>query len=186
MIKTDKALISSQIAEIFFCCNPEKCKGGCCIEGDAGAPLTEEEISILEDEIDKIKPFMNEEGIKVIDHIGVFEFDQDGTFVTPLVNNRECAFVIFENEIASCAIEKAWSAGVQKFRKPISCHLYPIRITKLKDFDAVNYHEWTICKSALDHGEKLKLPLIEFVKDALIRKYGKECYEDMVKQFNQI
>lgn len=185
MISIDKALISSQIGEVCFCCDLHACKGFCCVDGDAGAPITEEEISILEDSIDAIKPFMNAEGIAVIAKNGVFEYDQEGNFVTPLVNHRECAFVVYEGEMAVCAIEKAWNANAQPFRKPVSCHLYPIRITNYDDFDAINYHEWHICRAALVKGKELKLPLYIFAKDALIRKYGTEWYTEFSKKYQK-
>jgi hypothetical protein len=185
MISIDKALISSQIGEVCFCCDLAACKGACCVDGDAGAPLAEEEISILEDYIDAIKPFMNTEGIEVVNKNGVFEYDHEGNFVTPLVNHRECAFVIYEDEIAVCAVEKAFNAGVQPFRKPLSCHLYPIRITNYEDFDAINYHEWHICRGALAKGKELGLPLHEFVKEALVRKYGSGWYADFSRRFQQ-
>jgi hypothetical protein len=185
MLSAENALISSQLADVCFCCDLDACKGACCVEGDAGAPITEEEISVLEDVIDLIKPFMSEKGLTVIDKIGVFEYDNDGNFVTPLVNNRECAFVVFENEIAFCAIEKAWKENAQPFRKPVSCHLYPIRITPYDGFDAINYHEWHICKPALKKGKELDLPLYRFTKDALIRKYGEDWYNSFYENLSK-
>lgn len=185
MISIDKTLISSQIGEVCFCCDLAVCKGACCIEGDAGAPLSEQEISILEDNIAAIKAFMTPEGVQEVEKNGVFEYDHDMNYVTPLVNHRECAFVIYEDEKAVCAIEKSWIAGVQAFRKPVSCHLYPIRITNYDDFDAINYHEWHICRAAITKGRELNIPLFQFVKDALIRKYGKEWFDDFEKEMNR-
>ena len=156
--------------------------GSCCIEGDAGAPLEEEEISLLEDDIDQIKPYMMKGGIEVIEKSGVFDYDTSGEFVTPLIQNRDCAFVYYENNIARCAIEKAYEEGQISFQKPVSCHLYPIRISKHKDFEAVNYHKWHICEPACTLGKEVNLPVYKFLKEALIRKYGKDCYEKLVKE----
>lgn len=179
MIAIENTLISENIKEICFSCDLKKCKGACCIEGDAGAPLEEEEISILEDEIDKIIPYMRPEGIERINEIGVFDYDEFGNYVTPLINDRECAFVIFENDIAFCAIEKACNLKKINFRKPVSCHLYPVRITKYNDFEAINYHEWHICQKALIKGKREKIPLYKFLKDAFIRKYGNKWYKEL-------
>lgn len=183
MIIIDDTVVSDQLKDTYFVCDLSKCKGACCVEGDAGAPLEEEEISILEDAIDHIKPFMRKEGIDEVERNGVFDFDADGHYVTPLVNGKECAFVVFNDEgIAMCAIENAWKAGKTDFKKPVSCHLYPVRLSRYKDFEAVNYHEWHICKPALDFGKKLNLPVYQFLKEALIRKYGERYYEQLTKQ----
>lgn len=181
MIIIDKTIVSDDVREVLFCCDPEKCKGACCIEGDAGAPLEEEEISLLEDDLHLIKPFMTEAGREVVKANGVFDYDQHGQFVTPLVNDRECAFANFRDGIAYCAIEKAFEEGRIEFRKPLSCHLYPVRISKLIGHEAVNYHKWVICKTALARGKELGLPLSRFLKDALIRKYGQEWYDKLIK-----
>lgn len=182
MIVIDNTIISEDIRDIRFCCDLEKCKGACCIEGDAGAPIEEEEISLLEDFIDEIKPYMTNEGIKVIESNGIFDFDEKGEYVTPLINNRECAYVYFENGITRCAIEKAFEEGKIYFQKPVSCHLYPIRITKHKDFEAVNYHKWYICQSACTLGKNTNLPLYKFLKEPLIRKYGEGWYSKLVEK----
>ncbi|MBU2649472.1 MAG: DUF3109 family protein [Bacteroidetes bacterium] len=179
MIIIDKSLISGDLQDVKFCCDLEKCKGACCVEGDAGAPLEEEEISLLEDFLDEIKPFMTRKGRKVTEKQGVFDYDIHGGFVTPLVDDRECAFANFEKGIACCAIEKAYEAGKIDFRKPLSCHLYPVRISRLIQHEAVNYHKWVICKPALELGKKLQLPLYLFLRDALIRKYGEAWYKNL-------
>ena len=183
MIIIDDTIVSDQLRDTCFVCDLSKCKGACCVEGDAGAPLEEEEISILEDVVDHIKPFMRREGIEEVERNGVFDFDAGGHYVTPLVNGRECAFVAFNDEgVAMCAIENAWKAGKTDFRKPVSCHLYPVRLSRYKDFEAINYHEWHICKPALEYGKKLNLPVYQFLKEALIRKYGERYYEQLAKQ----
>lgn len=159
----------------------EKCKGACCVEGDAGAPLEEEEISLLEDYIDEIKPFMVEEGIREVELLGVFDYDAEGKFVTPLVNGKECVFVYFDNNIARCAIEKAYQEKKITFAKPVSCHLYPIRIRSTSINDMLNYHKWPICQKALVKGYNEKTPLYRFLEVALIRKYGRTWYNKFVK-----
>ena len=179
MIAIANTLVSEDLLDKKFVCDLSACRGACCIEGDAGAPLNSEEVSILEDNLEEIKPFMAEDGIKAVEHSGVFEVDIDGDYVTPLVNNKHCAFVVFENDIAKCAIENAHKAGKTNFIKPISCHLYPVRVTEYKEYDAVNYHEWSICKPACACGEKLKVPVFKFLKEPLIRKYGKDWFEEL-------
>jgi hypothetical protein len=168
--------ISDDLYLVRFCCNLPKCQGACCVGGDAGAPLEEPEISILQDEFENYKPYMTEEGIKTIEEHGIFDYDIFGKLVTPLVNDGECAFANFSNGIAHCAIEKAFFDHKTSFRKPVSCHLYPIRITEYDEFDAVNYHKWNICKPALKKGNREGIPLYKFLKSALVRKYGEEWY----------
>jgi hypothetical protein len=185
MIAIDKTLISDDLRTECFACDLMACKGECCVDGDAGAPLEEEEISILEDSLDQIKPYMTEDGLEVVELGGVFDYDMFGHYVTPLVNGRECAFVYRENGIAFCAIEKANREGKIEYLKPISCHLYPVRINKYKDFDAVNYHEWHICKPAVLNGKRNNVPLYVFLKDSLIRKYGEAWYNELVESFKK-
>lgn len=180
MIAVGETIISEDILEKKFVCDLNACKGACCVLGDAGAPLEDNEADILEEIYDYVKPFMAADGIKAIEADHVFTFDTDGDLVTPLVDNKHCAYVVFEeNGLASCAIEKAWKAGKVDFQKPISCHLYPIRITKYKDYEAVNYHEWEICKPACECGAKLKVPTYKFLEKPLTRKYGSEWYSEL-------
>jgi hypothetical protein len=180
MIALDQTLISDEIADIFFCCDLPKCKGACCVEGDAGAPLEEEEISLLEDHIEEIKPFMRPGGIREAESLGVFDYDAEGKFVTPLVDGRECIFVYYAEDIARCAIEKAYQEGKIPFPKPLSCHLYPIRIRKTADSELVNYHRWPICNKALEKGYRENLPLYLFLREALVRKYGRSWYNRLL------
>ena len=182
MILIDDTIISDDLIQVKFCCNLVACKGACCVEGDAGAPLEEEEISIIEDYIDFIKPYMVERGREVVEANGIFDYDADGNFVTPLVNDRECAFVYFKNNIAYCAIEKAWLEKKIDFQKPISCHLYPVRLSRINDLTAVNYHHWSICNPALKKGKEYGLPLYQFLKDPLIRKFGEEWFKKLEKE----
>ncbi len=181
MICLDNTVLSDEIRSVFFCCDLSKCKGACCIEGDAGAPLEEEEISQLEDHIDSIKPYMIPEGIREVEELGVFDYDAEGNFVTPLINGRECAFVFFSCGIARCSIEQAYKEKKIPFQKPLSCHLYPIRIRKTTVNELLNYHKWPICQKALIKGYEERIPLYRFLEDALIRKYGRKWYNQLLK-----
>ena len=162
-----------------FCCDLTSCKGSCCVYGDSGAPLTDQEAECLENDYDKIKPYLRDEGIEAIEKQGVHIVDQDNDIVTPLVNGEECAYTVFENGVALCGIEQAGRDGKIDWIKPLSCHLYPVRIKKYKYYDAVNFDEWDICNSALVKGRKLGLPVYIFLKDALIRAYGQEWYDQL-------
>lgn len=179
MISIGDAIVSSEILEEAFVCDLSKCKGACCVGGDAGAPLNEEEASLLDDLYDEVKPYLRPEGIKAIESQGKFVMGQDGELETPLVNNEECAYVIFEGGITKCGIEKAHEDGVVDYKKPISCHLYPIRIQKYSSFEAVNYERWDICAPACDLGASLKVPIYAFLKEPLIRKYGPDWYGEL-------
>lgn len=185
MIAVQDTLISDDIRDVKFACDLCACKGACCIDGDAGAPLDEEEIGIVEDCLDDVLPYMTPEGIKVVKEYGVFDYDSFGNYVTPLVNNSACAFVYFDNGVAGCVFEKAYFEKKINFRKPVSCHLYPIRISKYSDFEAVNYHEWHICKPALLSGKTNDMPLYKFLKDSLIRKYGNKWYSELVEKIEK-
>lgn len=181
MIEIGKTLVSLDLIDVNFCCNLQKCKGLCCIEGDEGAPLTYEEVEIIRENITYIKNYMRKECIDIIEEKGFFYTDSEGDYVTQLFNGKECVFVVFENEIAFCAIEKAFNDKKITFKKPISCHLYPVRIKKFPEFDAINYHKWSICKPAIENGERLKLRLYKFLEESLIRKYGKKWYTQLEK-----
>ena len=186
MIPVGETLVSDDVAQVRFCCDLPRCHGACCVAGDGGAPLEEDEIEQIQDSMEEIIPYMVPKGIEVVRESGVFDYDAAGNFVTPLVDGRECAFVYFTGKIARCAIEKAYDSGKIDFRKPVSCHLYPVRINTYNGFDAVNYHKWSICSKALVNGKKLDLPLYRFLKDSLIRKYGIAWYNDLVETIRQI
>ncbi len=181
MISIGNALISEDLLEKAFVCDLTKCKGACCVEGDAGAPLEDDEVLKLEEIFEDVKPFLRPEGVKAIEEQGTSVKDPvDNDWVTPLVNGAECAYVIFDEKgVTKCGIEKAWEQGAVDWRKPVSCHLYPIRIDKYETYDAVNYHKWQICSPACDLGAQLKVPVYKFTKDALIRKYGPDWYEEL-------
>ncbi len=185
MFVIDETLVSEDLKTVYFSCDLSQCHGDCCVEGDAGAPLEEEEISVLEDIIDDIKPYMSEKGRAVIEQSGVFDYDAEGEYVTPLVNDRECAFVVFENGISFCAIEKAWQEGKISFQKPISCHLYPVRLTPLRTHTAVNYDRWEICQAALLKGKRDKMPLYKYLKTPLIRRFGETWYEQLKRAIEE-
>ncbi|HBF88105.1 MAG TPA: DUF3109 domain-containing protein [Bacteroidales bacterium] len=179
MLQIDDKIISFDVLDKKFVCDITKCKGACCIEGDAGAPLEKKELKILEKVYPSVKPYLRKISIETIEKQGVYVIDSDGDYVTPLIENRECAYLIFENDIALCGIEKAYLDKKIKFRKPVSCHLYPIRITKYKQFDAVNYEENKICKHALINGEQKKEKLYLFLEEPLTRTYGKKWVEKL-------
>ena len=157
-----------------------KCKGACCVEGDLGAPLTEEEVDLIDDVIDKVKPYLSKDAVDVLDKEGGYLLDEDGDLSTTTIIGRECAFAFYdENKILKCSIEQAHKDGKTDFKKPISCHLYPIRVSKLPDFEALNYDRWQICSPACDLGKELKVPVYKFLREPLIRKYGGHWYKEL-------
>ena len=179
MLQIKNTLVSHDVVEKNFCCHLKKCLGICCVKGDSGAPLSEEEIKILPEIIEKIKPFLRKEGKDAIEEQGTHVIDIDNEPVTPLVNGEECAYAIFDNGIAKCAIEIAFLKGAVKFQKPVSCHLYPVRVRKYESFLAVNYDKWEICDPARKYGDEVGIPVFEFVKDALIRRFGLEWFKKL-------
>lgn len=183
MIAIDKTLISEDLLEKKFVCDLTACKGACCVAGDSGAPLDKEELEILDGIFDKVKPFMTEKGKRAVKKHGTYVVDSDGDYTTTLVSEgAECAFVYFDETLtAKCAIEKAYYEGRIAWKKPISCHLYPVRISKFKSYEAVNYHKWEVCKPACECGKKLDVPVYRFLKEPLIRKYGKDWFQQLEK-----
>jgi hypothetical protein len=181
MIALGHTLISEDVFDKKFVCDLNACKGECCVSGDSGAPLSKKELKILDRIYPEVKPYMNEKGIAAVERQGNYVLDSDGDYTTPLVSEgAECAFVYFdEQQIAKCAIEKAYLEGKIDWKKPISCHLYPIRINEHRDYDAVNYHSWHICKPACECGKQLDVPVFKFLKEPLIRKYGEDWYQEL-------
>lgn len=177
MIIIEDILISDDILQKKFVCDLNACKGACCVEGDSGAPLEDEETGILDDIYEEVKPYLRKEGIAAIEKQGKYLIDSDGDMVTPLVNKKECAYAVFENGTALCGIEKAYLDGKISFKKPISCHLFPIRIKKLSTGEAINYQDLDICKPGCQCGKKLDVPVYKFLKEPLIRKYGEEFFD---------
>ena len=178
MIQIDDKLISEDIFYEACVCNLTRCKGACCVEGDVGAPLAKDETVILEAIFEQVKPFLREEGVKAIEEQGTWTIDPlDQDYVTPMVEGKECAYVIFDEKgITKCGIEKAYENGAVDWPKPISCHLYPIRTKEYDAFTAFNYDRWPICAPACELGKELQVPVYKFLKSPLIRKYGEEFY----------
>ncbi|WP_417854274.1 DUF3109 family protein [Xanthomarina gelatinilytica] len=180
MFQLGKTIVSEDIIEKDFVCNLSACKGACCIDGDAGAPLDENETDILKTIYPKIKRFLRQEGIDAIEKQGTFITTEFGEFETPLINDADCAYVIFDSKgTALCAIEEAYNQGVIDWKKPVSCHLYPIRVKDYSEFSAVNYDKWDICDDACTLGKELQVPIYKFVKEALIRKFGEDWYAEL-------
>jgi len=181
MFQLGKTIVSEDIIEKEFVCNLSVCKGKCCIDGEAGAPLEEEELKMLLDIYPKVKPFLRPEGIAAIENQGLF-ITNEGEYETTLINEKECAYAIFDKKnTAKCGIEEAYNQGVINWKKPISCHLYPVRIMDYSEFSAVNYHKWPICDDACTLGKELQVPVYKFVKEALIRKFGEDWYAELEK-----
>lgn len=180
MFQIGKTIVSEEIIENDFVCNLNACKGACCIDGDAGAPLEDKETEILVDIYAAVKPFLRAEGIKAIEEQGAFVKGEDDEWETPLVNGSECAYVIIsDNGITKCGLEEAYNKGATSWKKPVSCHLYPVRVKEYTELTAVNYHQWEICDPACSLGAELKVPIYKFVKEALIRKFGESWYSEL-------
>ncbi len=180
MLIIGEALVSEDILEKKFVCHLDKCKGQCCVSGDRGAPLVEDEIIIIQNNIEAIKPFMDKEGLALLSKNGFHEIDpDDGELITTCRDGGACVFVVFENGITQCAIEKANKAGKTDFKKPMSCHLYPIRASKYGDYTVLNYDKWDVCNPACSLGEELNIPVYKFLKEPLTRKMGPEWYQDL-------
>jgi hypothetical protein len=183
MIIVQDKLVSDDVVEQQFICNLNACKGACCWEGDTGAPLEKEELKILDSIFEKVKPFLSPAGIAAIEAQGTHVwFEEAKDWGTTLIDNGPCAYMGYDAlGIAKCGIEQAYKAGVIDFQKPISCHLYPIRVEKNEDlgFEALNYDVWDICSAACTLGKQEKVPVYRFLKSAIIRKYGEAFYEEL-------
>lgn len=183
MIEVGSTLLHEDVIRENFVCNLSRCKGACCLEGDSGAPLNHDELDILHEIYPKVKPYMTQKGIDTVEREGTHVTDFEGDYTTPCVDtNKECAYVTWENGITKCAIEKAWEQGDISWKKPISCHLYPIRVTNYPEFDVLNYDRWSICSPACSFGNELKVRVFEFLKEPLIRKYGAGWYKELEEQ----
>ncbi len=180
MIEIDHTIVSLDIVDKKFACNVQQCKGACCVEGDSGAPLDNEEIDNIQAYLSRIEMFLTEESKKYIKEHGFYYIDSDGDKVTQLLHNKECVFTFFLNDIAFCAIEWAYRKNIIPFNKPLSCRLYPIRIEKYKTFTAVNFHSWDICQSAISKGETEGISVYEFCKEALCEKFGDNWYQQLL------
>ncbi len=180
MIKIGDTLISDDVLLEYFVCDIEKCKGACCVEGDLGAPLDEDELEELKKNYNGIASYLTEKGRREIEKQGLYVYDFEGDYSTPTINGKECAYAIYDEKgILKCGIELAYENGRSDFIKPISCHLYPVRISKNVTNTAVNYDQWHICNPACILGRELKVPVYKFLKDALIRKFGTAWYDQL-------
>lgn len=178
MIAIDNVLISDDVIEARFVCDLHKCKGGCCEDGDAGAPLEKEEKKFVDENIEIIKPYLTKEGLAEIERQGRYVYDREFGWVTPTIDGKICAYGYRDAQgIIKCGIEQAYNDGKLGWKKPISCHLYPIKISKRKEYTNVNYEPRDVlCKPACTLGKKLKLPVYQFLKEAIVRKFGMEFY----------
>lgn len=179
MIILGDKLISEEIFEVKFCCDLQSCHGICCIEGDSGAPLEKNELPKLEKNFDCIKEYLSDENIKAVEKQGFGVLDEDRDLGTPLVNRAECAYVTHCDKNAFCAYETAFLNGKISWRKPISCHLYPIRVVQIGPYKALKYHYWSICDCALKLGKQKNIAVYQFLKEPLIRAFGEEFYQQL-------
>lgn len=180
MFQIDNTIVSANLLEQCFACDLGACKGCCCRYGDSGAPVTAEEALVMEQIWEKVRPFLRPEGISAIEEKGTTVTDFEGETVTPLISNEECAYAIMEDGIWLCGIERAWQRKAVSFRKPLSCHLFPVRIKQFTDFLAINYEEWPICRPAVEKGKQEEIRLYRFLKEPLIRAFGKEWYRKLL------
>lgn len=187
IIEIDDILVSSDIFTEEFCCDLDACKGICCVEGDAGAPVTLDEIGGIEDALDTVWDDMSASAQAVVDKQGVAYTDHDGDLVTSIVGGKDCVFTCYEGDCCLCALERAYRSGKTGFCKPISCALYPIREKRLGNgMIALNYNRWDVCRDAVKKGRELHLPVYKFLKEPLIRRFGAEFYEKLCEAGKQI
>jgi hypothetical protein len=180
MIEIGNTLISDDLIASYFVCDLSRCKGACCVEGDLGAPLDYEELEVMDAIYPKVAPYLSDEGREAIEKQGTYIKDYEDEYSTPTVNGKECAYAVYDQQgILKCGIEAAYHDGKIDFQKPISCHLYPVRINSYEQYDAVNYDRWHICDPACNLGQSLKIPLYKFLKIPLIRKYGADWYRKL-------
>ena len=180
IIEIDNVLVSTDIFTEYFCCDLDTCKGICCVEGDAGAPVTIDEIAGIEDAIDTVWDDLSATAQAVIDKQGVAYTDRDGDLVTSIVGGKDCVFTCYEKGCCLCALERAWRAGKTAFCKPISCALYPIREKKLSNgMVALNYNRWDVCHDAIKKGNELRLPVYRFLRDPLVRRFDEDFYQQL-------
>ncbi len=180
MIQIQQTLLSDDIFDEQFICDLCKCKGQCCVDGESGAPITQEEYVQIQRILPLIQDMLSPEAQSLINKQGIAYTDEDGELVTSIINGEECVFTWFDEEgVCKCAIDTAFREGLTDVQKPISCHLYPIRLTDYTDFTAVNYHRWSICKPAIKLGRKESLPIYRFLREPLIRRFGKDWYKEV-------
>ena len=178
MIEIDDKIVSLDLLRECFACDLGACKGACCVEGNAGAPLEMDEVDTLEEEYENYKPYMTPEGVAEVERQGFMVVDADGDYTTPLVNDAECAYSYCENGVTLCAIERAWADGKTTFRKPVSCHLYPIRVVNFSNGTVgLNYHRWDVCAGARVCGKRQGIPVYRSLREPIIRRFGEEFYK---------
>lgn len=178
MIEIDDKIVSADLLRECFACDLSQCRGICCVEGNAGAPLDPDEVGVLAAEYPGYRPYMTPEGIAAVEEQGFMVFDADGDMTTPLVGDAECAYAFTENGVTLCAIERAWREGKTAFRKPISCHLYPIRLMRFSNGSiGLNYHRWAVCEPARACGRKLGIPLYAALREPIERRFGAAFYQ---------
>lgn len=182
MLQIQNTIVTLDLAEEFFCCDLEKCLGACCIEGDAGAPVTIEEVAKIEEALPVVEPEMLPRAVEEVRQNGVAYVDQEGDLVTTILDGRNCAFTCYApGGICLCALEKAFREGKTGFKKPASCSLYPLRLTTYPTFTAVNYHRWKICRDAVANGRKKGIRLYQFLRGPLTERFGKEWYDELAQ-----
>lgn len=180
IIQVGDVLLSPDIVNEYFCCDLDVCKGACCVEGDAGAPVTLDEIAEIENALDEVWGDMSAAAQSVVDKQGVACADCEGEMVTSIVHGRDCVFTCYEGDCCLCALERAWRGGKTAFVKPISCALYPIREKRLgMNFVGLNYHRWDICECGRAKGRALQLPVYRFLREPLIRRFGRQWYDEL-------
>jgi len=180
ILQVGNVLVSPDVLTKFFCCDYEKCKGACCIEGNAGAPVSLDEIGEIEDSLDAVWGDLSASAQSVIDRQGVAYSDPEGELVTSIVHGKDCVFTCYEGESCLCALEKACREGRSKFQKPISCALYPIRAKQFSNGSVgLNYHRWDICRDAVEKGRRLNLRVYEFLREPLVRRFGQQWYDEL-------
>jgi hypothetical protein len=187
ILEVGGVLLSSEILTEPFCCDYEKCKGICCVDGDAGAPVTLDEVMAIEESLDSVWGDLSASAQSVIDQQGVAYVDKDGDLVTSIVRGRDCVFTCYDGDNCLCALEKAFRSGTTRFCKPVSCALYPIREKRFSDgLVGLNYHRWAVCRDAIEKGKALGLPVYRFLKEPLIRRFGQEWYDELCEVARQL
>jgi hypothetical protein len=177
MIEIDNKIVSLDLLRECFACDLSSCKGICCVEGNAGAPLDIEEVDTLEAEYENYKPYLTPEGVAAIEQQGFMVVDCEGDYTTPLIDDAQCAYAYTEGGVTLCAIERAYREGRCQFQKPISCHLYPIRLVHFSNGGiGLNYHRWEVCRSAVCRGKREHIPVYKSLKEPIIRRFGEEFY----------
>jgi hypothetical protein len=178
MLEIDNKIVSLDLLKEYFNCDLAACKGMCCVEGNAGAPLEPDEVDAIESQWEVLKPLLKPEGVKAVERQGFMVVDSDGDYTTPLIDDRECAYSFDEGGVTLCAIERAWREGLTALRKPISCHLYPIRVTRFRNGTVgLNYHRWNICAPAVSCGRREGIPVYRALREPIVRAFGQEFFD---------